>query len=309
MLNIIRDSHTVTLGARASVLDMSMAIRTVEDIRQGRRPLEEYRQAFLDALTRCRHMGIREDRLSESAAIYHFIAGVTNPHGKTIRDILITQYGTAEFPLSIADAFARISAAIKAHTEAEGTIDRATTKKVAAVATKHKANTRGIKDKRMAKSDNPKGAKRAPLGKGDKCGYCDKPGHVMKDCFILKRRMETNGEAGQPRNKKNAGRDKPRDPQTKRRYSVTSDEGEEAIATDNEDDFPHESSKKRARFAQIASITRFANSATCMVAAASNVAASNNGEPQALVILDTGANIHIVNHPDVLGALAPNPDF
>eukprot|EP01033_Poteriospumella_lacustris_P015045 gene15045-10762_t len=78
MFNIIRDSHPVTMGARASVLDMSMANRTVEDIRQGRRPLDECRQAFLDVAT----WESAKARLSESAAIYHFIAGVTNPHGK-----------------------------------------------------------------------------------------------------------------------------------------------------------------------------------------------------------------------------------
>eukprot|EP01033_Poteriospumella_lacustris_P012998 gene12998-9295_t len=98
MLSILRNSHTITRGAHASVTEITNAARELEDMRQEHRTLEE---------------------LPDQVAVYHFIAGVTHPHGKTIRNILITQYQTAEFPLTVDDAFKRISAAMKAHSEAD----------------------------------------------------------------------------------------------------------------------------------------------------------------------------------------------
>lgn len=311
MLYIIRLSHTVSTGAKPSLIDINRALNELQSLNQGESTLEEYYESFTEQLEKCRTIGVNNAKLTTDESIYQFVNGVTDINAAIVRDTLILNHGSATFPQTLNEAFVKISQAIKAREEANTSKTTKKSSKYVAKATVNKKHNqkREKNNKKMEKVNNKTNTKNKNKTTNSQltCGHCRKKGHVAKDCFALKRLMETNGEATKTQGK---GGSKTR--QNKR----TRDDDDSTIPADfyhhdDEDDDDsynsaprnkrgRKSSDQHARFVNIAAVTTRRAHANIVLHVGAGSRSRSDGIISGTVILDTGANVNIVNRPDIL---------
>ena len=294
-----------------------------------------YRERYTNLLRRCHELGVPFDGTKSS---YYFVKGITEPMAKLVKTDLLNRHTTDpdRFPQSVDQAFATVASSVKTLKDANGDMKRERTSSNATA--NYASNEKKAPAKKKAQTGRPttrSKSKSTANSKSECCGFCGKTGHVAETCFKLKELIKHNGapsntKSGGKGNKKvsfkntNSPSDAKKGKSAKKRSreNDTDDDDEDDGNSDSEfEDFVTDTppanrkkggSKKKTKYnyahlANVISEQFYANPAYAIDSGMSNAAKRSlrkrskiGGEKRTEVILDTGANIHIVNNRELL---------
>eukprot|EP01033_Poteriospumella_lacustris_P011390 gene11390-8106_t len=280
-LEIIRQSHAVMGGATATLNDFEHARKGITEASQGStESLADFKERFIRLVTHARTVGVNETRLSRIETVYHFIRGVTEKKSLFIKQDLVNRHtlDPVNVPQTIEVAHGLIAASVRALADIEGEEPRTAIAKLATTESKHKT----------------------------KCWHCDREGHTAENCRVLKRIIQEHRRSSPAR--KTTSKDSPAnrkrvkfatpDPRPRRetrpRNAVERYPRDTKRRRDDDDSDNHSNASDEDKFMYGSKSTRkYKKPKTAMITIANAIAST----PQTpIIILDTGANCHIVNN-------------